>query len=115
MKVLVCGGRDFEQMDIVCAVLDEIQPTLVIHGNARGADLLADAWAVLHHVPVVRFNALWSIHGKAAGPIRNQQMLDESKPDKVVAFPGGTGTAHMVRIAKKANIPVDEIGSMNGR
>jgi hypothetical protein len=43
-----------------------------------------------------------------AGPIRKQQMLDEGKPDLVVAFPGGRGTAHMVRIARAAGIEVIE-------
>ena len=42
----------------------------------------------------------------AAGPKRNQQMLDEAKPDMVVAFPGGKGTAHMRQIAKAAGVPV---------
>lgn len=45
-------------------------------------------------------------NGKAAGPIRNQRMLDEGKPDLVVAFPGGRGTADMVRRAKAAGVPV---------
>lgn len=45
-------------------------------------------------------------HGRAAGPIRNQQMLDEGKPHLVVAFPGGTGTADMVRRAQAAGVLV---------
>ena len=49
----------------------------------------------------------WKKYGKKAGPLRNQQMLEEGKPDLVVAFPGGNGTADMVRRAKKANIEGD--------
>jgi len=55
------------------------------------------------------FLANWRTHGKAAGPIRNQQMLDEGRPHLVVAFPGGTGTADMVRRAKAAGVPVMEV------
>jgi len=53
--------------------------------------------------------AKWSKHGRAAGPIRNQEMIDECKPDLVVAFPGGRGTADMVRRAKAAGIRVIEV------
>jgi len=54
--------------------------------------------------------AEWDKFGRRAGPLRNEQMLREGKPDVVVAFPGGRGTAHMVRIAKEAGIDVLEIG-----
>lgn len=49
------------------------------------------------------------LEGKAAGPIRNQRMLDDGKPDRVLAFPGGRGTANMVKLAKAAGVPVHEI------
>jgi hypothetical protein len=48
----------------------------------------------------------WNTHGRAAGPIRNQRMLDEVKPELVVAFPGGRGTADMVRRAREAGVNV---------
>jgi UDP-N-acetylmuramoylalanine-D-glutamate ligase len=54
------------------------------------------------------YPAKWDLHGKSAGPIRNQQMLDTGV-DLVIAFPGGKGTAHMVSIAKKAGVKVVEI------
>jgi hypothetical protein len=57
-------------------------------------------------VPVVRYPADWARHGNAAGLVRNQQMLDDGKPDLAVAFPGGKGTADMVRRARKAGIPI---------
>jgi hypothetical protein len=54
------------------------------------------------------FYADWDKHGRAAGPIRNQQMLDEGKPDLVVAFllPQGSGTLDMIRRTEKAGIEV---------
>lgn len=50
----------------------------------------------------------WSTHGKAAGPIRNQQMAD-ARADLCLAFPGGKGISDMVRRAERAGIPVRHI------
>jgi hypothetical protein len=82
---------------------------IIIHGKAKGADRIADEWAVVNFLPIEEYPADWDAHGKAAGAIRNQQMLDEGKPDMVVAFPGRVGTADMVRRARKAGIRVAEI------
>ena len=122
MRVLVCGGRDFDDWDLLSHSLYEVfdngmrnlsEPFTVITGDACGADWLARAWAkyqaIEYPVKYVGFPANWKVYGKAAGGIRNQQMLDEGKPDLVVAFPGGVGTADMVRRAKKANVEVIEI------
>jgi DNA-binding MurR/RpiR family transcriptional regulator len=55
------------------------------------------------------YPADWEAYGKAAGPIRNQRMLDEGKPDLVIAFsdlPTTSGTYDMIKRAKAAGIPV---------
>ncbi len=115
MRALVCGGRtfnDYEWMNEVLSSLTDIHEekiTTVIHGCASGADTLAGQWARENNIPVVEFPANWSMHGKAAGPIRNKQMLVEGKPDVVVAFPGGVGTANMVRQAKQTKTVVIEL------
>ena len=117
MRVLVCGGRDFTDDDWFFEVMNEINDTYnfhnkitkIIHGGARGADSLADMFAKANNISVDVFEADWYKYGRSAGPLRNQRMLDEGKPDLVVAFPGGKGTAHMVKIAKEANITVKEI------
>lgn len=109
MRVLVCGGRDYENFDVVRATLDSLKPSLIIEGGAAGADYCAAHWATKTGVPIRTFPADWKSHGRAAGPIRNQQMLDEGKPDLVVAFPGGRGTADMIRRARAAGVPVQEI------
>ena len=85
------------------------QDLLIIHGAAMGADRWAVVWAARVNVPVKRFRANWDRYGKSAGPRRNQKMLDEGKPDLVIAFPGGSGTADMVDRARTAGIPVTEI------
>jgi predicted Rossmann-fold nucleotide-binding protein len=113
MKVVVCGGRNLKDYRKVCEALYSIdyhnQITLIIHGGASGADSLADEWAASHSRVRRVFKADWKKYGKSAGPIRNQKMLDEAKPDVVVAFPGGKGTADMVNRAKKIGIEVMEI------
>lgn len=112
MKLLVCGGRDFNDraslagwMNEVCAGTS-LELVTVIHGAARGADSLAGVIAKDAYVRVEEYPADWDQHGKAAVPIRNQRMLDEGKPDLVLAAPGGRGTADMVRRAKAAGVRV---------
>jgi hypothetical protein len=104
MKVLVCGGRDFKDSTLLYKALDEIQPTLIIEGNCRGADRLARLWAISHQVPYQTFKANWDQWGAAAGVMRNQKMLDEGQPDLVVACPGGRGTADMITRTLKAEV-----------
>jgi predicted Rossmann-fold nucleotide-binding protein len=113
MKVLVCGGRDYHDYarmkQELCADRWTRPITCIIEGGARGADSLARLFADENGIQVMEFPALWHIHGRRAGPLRNQQMLDQGKPEVVVAFPGGRGTADMVRRAKLAKIPVVEV------
>lgn len=109
-RVLVCGGRNFGDvalMDrVLKALLLERNFTAVIHGDARGADRLADLWARENRIEVLSFPAQWRELGLAAGAIRNQRMLNEGKPDLVVAFPGGKGTDDMVKKARRAGVEV---------
>src|SRR5687767_7065897 len=105
MRVLVCGGRDYNDSDRIFNTLYQIDAergpiTCIIHGCATGADTQGRVWAQHHDRKHVPFRADWNTHGKAAGPLRNARMLDEGKPDLVVAFPGGRGTADMIRRAK---------------
>lgn len=113
MKVLVCGGRDFRDWALLRKVLDDLHETSpiteIIEGGARGADALAGKWAKERNIPLRVFPANWDKYGGDAGPIRNLQMLEEGKPDFVVAFPGSGGTANMVGQARRAGIPMTEI------
>lgn len=111
MRVLVCGGRDFSDRDSAYRTLDAIHAetpiSVIIEGGASGADRLAFQWASEgNRCGTLTFDADWNALGKAAGPMRNWRMLNKGKPDVVVAFPGGRGTADMVRRAKKAGVRV---------
>ena len=74
--------------------------------GAPGADSGGRIFGEQNGAPVVTYAADWKAHGRAAGPIRNQRMIDGGKPDLVITFPGGRGTADMVRRAEKAGIEV---------
>lgn len=114
LRVLVCGGRDYADKRHVYHVLDRIEVEhgvdCIIQGGARGADDLARGWAYddTHHPTVAcqSYRADWKALGRAAGPIRNQQMLERGAPDLVVAFPGGRGTQDMCSRAERAGVRV---------
>lgn len=109
MRVLVCGGRTYTDYKRMKEVLDTIDITLLICGMAAGADRLAFNWAKRKQIPVYEFWAQWHKQGNSAGPIRNSKMLRRGLPDLVVAFPGGVGTADMVKKAEKAGVKVLKI------
>lgn len=112
IRVLICGSRDWTDVQRIRAeMLGLSWPAVIIHGAARGADSIA--WEVAQNYAdrfqVEVYPANWKMHGKAAGHIRNQQMLDEGKPDLVLAFrlPGvSRGTDDMIRRARQAGLPV---------
>ena len=110
MRVLVCGGRDYDnwkRINKTMSALDkESSISLIIQGGANGADWLAAKWAKHNRKPCAQFNAHWDTLGKAAGPMRNQWMLEFGQPELIVAFGGGRGTQNMVDSATNAGIKV---------
>jgi hypothetical protein len=111
---LICGGRDFADVCMFDSVLGTLMnnrgcPARVVHGAAKGADTMAGEFARRMSVEEIPVPADWKRHGKGAGPIRNQRMLDEYRPQLVIAFPGGRGTADMVLRARKAGVTVAEV------
>lgn len=115
MRVLICGDRNWDDVEsirtLICGLRELHGPSLVIiEGEARGADLMARMTAESLTVTVERYPADWTAYGRAAGPIRNQQMLTEGKPDTLYAFhddiDNSKGTKNMVALAMKAGVPV---------
>jgi hypothetical protein len=113
IRLLVTGGRNFDDAVLVFRTLDGIHSekgiALLIHGGANGADHLAQCWcddngcwSEVYAIPTEE----WTRVGKKAGPLRNGRMIREGRPDLVVAFPGGPGTADCCRQAKAAGVEV---------
>lgn len=105
-RVVVTGGRDYANEAAVDAVLSLEPIAELAAGDATGADALALAWARKHGIRAFTYVADWKKHGRRAGPIRNREMLDDFKPDCVIAFEGGRGTADCIRAAKERGITV---------
>lgn len=116
MRILVCGGRDFNDYEFLEKTLDGLKEwaeediTEIIHGGATGVDTKAGEYAASRGIGLRIFKANWKVQGRAAGPIRNKQMLDEGQPDLVIAFPGGKGTANMIKQTQERGIDVRTVG-----
>jgi predicted Rossmann-fold nucleotide-binding protein len=112
MRLVVCGGRDFHYKKFVFHALDRLatqeEITAIIEGGASGADSAARAWATARGIPVVTVKADWQAHGRAAGPIRNEEMARVA--DACAAFPGGDGTRDMVKAAGRARLRIFFLG-----
>lgn len=114
-KVLVCGSRTwtyYEDGELIREFIDSLPAnTIIVHGDARGADRIAAACAFQRGLEVHAYPAKWALFSKRAGVLRNQEMLDEEHPDLVAAFTlnivTSKGTGDMVRRARDAGIPVE--------
>lgn len=108
MRVIVAGSRTIDDYEVVCCAICEsgFVITTVVSGCAKGVDQLGERWALEHGVPVDKYPAQWASYGNAAGPIRNQEMSENS--EALVAIWNGMsrGTAHMIDCAKKKGLKV---------
>jgi hypothetical protein len=124
MRVLVTGGRETTLKNLgldpgavyalVVKTLNQLsacgqRPITVIHGGAKGVDSYADKWCFNTNTAKLVFPVAkeeWEAKGGIAGNLRNTQMLNEGKPDVCLAFPGGGGTADMMKKARDAGVRV---------
>lgn len=115
MKVIIAGGRDFTNVNVMATTLNnlqdvdhviEIEKLTLICGMARGADLTAYKLFREVGLPIKMYPADWDQYGKQAGFIRNTQMADVA--DMLIAFWDGEskGTAHMINTMKQQHKPV---------
>lgn len=108
MKVIIAGSRWITKYDWVCEAIGwfDTPITEVVSGGADGVDKLGELWAERMDIPVVRFEAKWYEHGKAAGPIRNQAMADYAEGLIAVWDGKSKGTADMIRRAKAKGLKI---------
>lgn len=136
--VLVCGGRHFHDEVAAFRALDEVHARRpigrIVEGGATGADRIARRWALSRGVPFQTYKAAWddlsapgarvltrsdgTRYNANAGFERNALMLAAERPDLVVAFPGGGGTANMCVRADAAGVevrrPLEKAAAMVG-
>ena len=129
--IIVCGGRSYGRVPsnpfnyqraadqarqergrlfvIMRSARERLGATRFVMGDATGADSLAARWCEENGVDFKVYPADWDQHGSKAGPIRNQQMLEQESPAAVIAFPGSKGTRNMVGLAEKAGVRVIKV------
>lgn len=108
MKLAIVGSTNFNDYEYFCQKLEEnfnMQDEVeeIVSGGARGADSLAKRYAFENSITYVEYPAEWHIYGKAAGPVRNRQIVDRA--DVVIAFWDwkSLGTKHTIETAKNFN------------
>lgn len=109
MKVIIAGGRDFSDYDVLKKYCDSrltFENIEIVSGCAKGADTLGERWASERGVYIKKFPANWSKWGKAAGFKRNIEMAEYA--NVLVAFWDGKskGTEHMIKTANKLGLEV---------
>ncbi len=109
MIVLVCGGRDFTDETLVFSTLDKVRAKydaglVIVHGAAKGADLLAEKWCKSRQVMYIGVPAEWDKYGKSAGMQRNMVMRDVWRPKACIAFKGGIGTRGMIKLMREVGV-----------
>jgi hypothetical protein len=114
-KVLICGDRNWSFHEPIHSFIDLLNTnTTVIEGGARGADTIAGDYARSKKMKVTTVHANWNEYKRAAGPIRNREMLQEN-PDLVVGFHddifSSKGTKDMISITRTRGFPYMVINS----
>lgn len=112
-RILFCGDRNWTDIDKIKSIITTLpKDSIIIHGNANGADKLAANIAMQYGLKIESYPAQWNNYGRAAGPIRNQKML-ESGLDYAYAFHSNIekskGTKDMVNRLTKNKIPYEII------
>ncbi len=103
MKLAIVGGRDFTNYELLCEKIENLQIDEIVSGGAKGADTLAKRYAEEHNIPYIEFPADWKKHKKAAGPIRNSEIVNYC--DKLIACWDGKskGTSDSITKANRLN------------
>lgn len=116
MRILVCGGREYDDynkmFELFHRIISPLEPSTIVEGDADGADKMAGKIAKQFGIPVEEYpvtKEMWDKYGKWEAPkVRNQDMLDTGI-DVVFAFPGGPGTLDMKKRADSENVLVLDV------
>ncbi|BCJ04235.1 hypothetical protein PRtIB026_A07220 [Pseudomonas sp. RtIB026] len=110
MRVLICAGRNYADSQRCRQALDALQRQqpirVLIHGGSQHLGGEIEGWAREQGADIVRYPPNWQLHGKLAERLRNVFMLRDSRPDLVLALPGGDDTEELLARARGSGIPV---------
>lgn len=117
MRVIIAGSRKFDDYnELLNAAVNVISlypydDVEIVSGHALGADMLGERFASEEGYKLKIFPAHWEYYGKAAGPIRNEQMAKyaaEANLGILIAFPIGEskGTHNMIKLARQYGLEV---------
>lgn len=110
MRLLVCGGRHLNDVEFIRHELTQfhslIPVTVMIHGGHATLGSIIEDWARENRIHVVRYPPNWQTLGKRAEAIRNDFMLEDSRPDCLLVLPGGRHTLDLVRRAQERSVPI---------
>jgi len=113
MRVLICAGRFYADTNTLTRVLDLYHQShpikVLIHGGHQLLGASIEGWARDADVHVVRYPANWAMHGRHAEIRRNLFMLDDCRPDIILALTGGDDTAECIKMAKRVGVKVIEV------
>lgn len=114
MKLIIAGSRYLTEpfyIDMIGAAIAEHgwKPSRVLSGRAKGIDTLGEIWARENDIPVDPFPADWSVHGKAAGPIRNRQMAENAEALLLIRRKDSRGSLSMLNEARRLGLLVIDI------
>ncbi|SFT93279.1 Protein of unknown function [Kosakonia arachidis] len=113
MRVLICSGRFYADIHTLTRILDLYTRTqtidVLIHGGHHALGRAIETWARDKDIHIIRYPANWALHGKYAETRRNLFMLEDSRPDVLLAFPGGEDTAECIKMAQNIGIRVIEV------
>ncbi|MDP3358134.1 MAG: DUF2493 domain-containing protein [Lutibacter sp.] len=110
IKVIIAGGRNFDDFNKLCQVCDEFLQNQnnveIVSGAYKGADLLGERYAAERNHPIKQFPADWRRYGKSAGLKRNIEMA--AYADMLIAFwdAKSKGTKNMIDLATQAGLIV---------
>ncbi len=119
MNLMVCGGRDFNNKELLFKTLDELikennwTDIVILEGEAKGADTLVKDYVAKRNLLFKPYPADWKSWGKAAGPIRNKAMVTDC--DYCVAFWDGQsrGTKSSIEFCKQIGKPCKVVYYVN--
>jgi len=110
MRLIIAGYREFHDYPLLRKKVSHLTKghtiATILSGKCRGADTLGERFAKEFGIPVEDHPAEWTKHGKAAGPIRNWEMVENATHAIVFDHPLARGSKDLIKQAKVKRLPL---------